>query len=252
MSFKVVEWVLDHSEATGAARMVATVLAENADQDTGECYPSLETICRRARVSVRTARNAIRSLEQLTEIETHRNKGLGTRADHLTNVYVFVGYLRSRGAKSAGRVAGWDGAPTGNPEQPTGNASGPDRQSEVDPTGNGLPPNRQEPSIPEPRAASRPGPSRKSDPRADAIARKWWERFNPRPVQPWPAVVAVISRALGAGWEPEPVARALEQCEPPLSGGKLDQALSRGGFRQRGRRGGTWDDVAAADVGGGA
>jgi len=35
MSFKVVEWVLDHSESEGSVRLVMLALAENADQDTG-------------------------------------------------------------------------------------------------------------------------------------------------------------------------------------------------------------------------
>jgi len=55
MSFKVVEWVLDHSESEGSVRLVMLALAENADQDTGECYPSLATVARSVEPAPRSA-----------------------------------------------------------------------------------------------------------------------------------------------------------------------------------------------------
>lgn len=115
MSFKIVDWVLDHSAAEGSVRLVALVLAENADQDTGECYPSVATIARRARVSVRTAQTALRVLEELEELETRSHQGQGKRMDRKTNLYVLTGYLRSRGAKAASREspAGCDPASDG-------------------------------------------------------------------------------------------------------------------------------------------
>jgi hypothetical protein len=85
--------------------------------------------------------------------------------------------------------------------------------------------------------------ARRTDSRADAIVREWWERFTPAPLQPWPAAIGVVSKALRAGWEPDQVARALRAVDPPLSTGKLDAALSRQGMRERGRRGGTFDDL---------
>lgn len=230
MSWKITQWVCESSESEGSARLVALILSENADEDTGECYPSMETICRKARVSERTARSAIRALEALGEIETHRNKGIGTRADHLTNVYVFTAYLRARGAKSAGRIPGWSEAD----RQP--GASRPAESGE--PTGNRLPTNHQnhqEPKTTEP--ASR---TRKSDPRADPLTRAWWERFDPRPNQSFVAARAIVSGALQKGYDPETLARALANLDPPLSGGRLDAAVRRAGHRNRQ---GTWEDL---------
>ena len=73
-----------------------------------------------------------------------------------------------------------------------------------------------------PRTAARP---RRTDPRADQLVKVWWEAQAPRPVQPWPAAVGVVSTALRAGWEPETLAAALRTLTPPLSGGALDYAL---------------------------
>ena len=237
MSWKITQWVCESSEAVGSARLVSLVLSENADEDTGECYPSMETICRKARVSERTARSAIRSLEALGEIETFRNKGLGTRPDHLTNVYVFTAYLvQSRGAKSAGRVPGW----------------GADRQSEesrpanlVDPTGNALPTNHQE-NHQEPNPTKPAKRARRSDPRADTLTKVWWERFTPRPLQPFVAARGVVSSALSKGYSVAVLERALAMLDPPLSGGRLDAAVRRAGHRNE-APGSTWEDVAARD-----
>lgn len=124
MSFKAVDWVLDHSAAEGSVRLVALVLAENADQDTGECYPTVQTIARRARVSERTARNALRGLEELDELHTRTREGKGKRADRRSNLYVLVGYLRSRGADIAPRSAGHEGQPAPDEGQPTTGTTG--------------------------------------------------------------------------------------------------------------------------------
>ena len=93
------------------------------------------------------------------------------------------------------------------------------------------------------------GRKRKTDPRADGLVRTWWERFDPPPLQPWMGAVTVVSKALGAGYTPETITHALVDIEPPLSGGKLDQALTR--LHARGRAGkavGSLDALAVADA----
>jgi hypothetical protein len=59
----VIEWVLDHSEATGGARLVLIVLAEHAHADGGEAFPSVDTIAHRTRMSRRGVQESLRRLE---------------------------------------------------------------------------------------------------------------------------------------------------------------------------------------------
>jgi hypothetical protein len=105
MSFKVVEWVLDHSESEGSVRLVMLALAENADQDTGECYPSLATVARRTRLSERRARSSIRAAEEAGELSVELRAGIGPHGGHRTNVYTFTRYLAERGDDSSPHFA---------------------------------------------------------------------------------------------------------------------------------------------------
>lgn len=64
MSFRVVEWVMENSPRHGgSARAVLLALAWHSADDGGGAYPSHETIARRAGVSERTARDALKKLE---------------------------------------------------------------------------------------------------------------------------------------------------------------------------------------------
>lgn len=78
MSIKIVEAVLDHSQATGAARFVLTVLATYAN-DKGECWPAINTIAKRTKFTPRYVTKLIRELENLGEIETRHSTGRRSR-----------------------------------------------------------------------------------------------------------------------------------------------------------------------------
>jgi hypothetical protein len=78
MSIKVVEGVLDHSKATGAARLVLVVMATYAS-DRGECWPSITTLARRTNFTPRYVTKLIRELEKSGEIETEQSEGRVSR-----------------------------------------------------------------------------------------------------------------------------------------------------------------------------
>ncbi len=63
MSFKCVAWVLDNSDSTLGARLVLISLAEFAQDDGSETYPSVETLMKRSRLSRRGVQDALRRLE---------------------------------------------------------------------------------------------------------------------------------------------------------------------------------------------
>lgn len=120
MSFKAVDWVLDHSQAEGSARLVLIVLAENADQDDGSCWPSVNTIARRARISTRSVQYALRQLVDMGELAIHAQAGghADWRGDRRPNLYVLTAYLAARGATSAPRSPGTGCNPASNGVQP--------------------------------------------------------------------------------------------------------------------------------------
>jgi hypothetical protein len=68
MSVRVLSWVLDHSEAPGNDRLVLIAIADEADDDGANAYPSIDRIARRARVNKRTTMRALERLEATGEL----------------------------------------------------------------------------------------------------------------------------------------------------------------------------------------
>lgn len=64
MSIEALSWVLKHSEAVKGARLVLLALADTADDDGTNTWPSVKTIARKARLSPRAVHNALRTLEK--------------------------------------------------------------------------------------------------------------------------------------------------------------------------------------------
>jgi hypothetical protein len=71
VSFHIVSAVFKHSCATHDCRLTMLALAEFASDD-GIAWPAQETIAERARVSARTVRRCIRSIEELGELEVRQ------------------------------------------------------------------------------------------------------------------------------------------------------------------------------------
>jgi hypothetical protein len=69
--------VWHHSDAEGAARLVALVIADHDGE--GGAWPSIGTIARMAKVSESTARRGVRTLVALGEVEVITNGGGSAR-----------------------------------------------------------------------------------------------------------------------------------------------------------------------------
>jgi hypothetical protein len=78
VSWQAVKAVLDHSDATGPARMALIILAESANADGTNAYPSIDTIAHRMRRSERAAQYALRRLEADGEIAATGKSRRGT------------------------------------------------------------------------------------------------------------------------------------------------------------------------------
>jgi len=89
MSVKVMSWVWDHSQAGGTDRLVLLAIADSADHDGTNAWPSVATIARKCQVSERTVQRSIRSLVDLGELRVQAQAG-GTgkmRDDRRPNLY---------------------------------------------------------------------------------------------------------------------------------------------------------------------
>lgn len=87
MSVGVMSWVWQHSSTSGNDRLALLCLADEADDDGGNCYPSMERIAAKCNVDKGTAIDAIKRLEALEEILVLRPERRG-RGHH--NRYVLV------------------------------------------------------------------------------------------------------------------------------------------------------------------
>ena len=83
MSVGVMSAVFKHSASTGSARLVLLAIADNADDDTWSCWPSVQTIGAKARVSEATVHRALKELQKLGELDVQHNAGghPGMRSD---------------------------------------------------------------------------------------------------------------------------------------------------------------------------
>lgn len=85
-------WVFEHSQSQGSARLVLLAIADRADEDGHDAWPSLAWLASKAKVSERTVRRALRELEAMGELRTGRQRGGSTytRPDRRPNAYQIV------------------------------------------------------------------------------------------------------------------------------------------------------------------
>ena len=77
MSIKVMEWVWNHSPARDGQLLVLLAIADNANHDGGNAFPSIAELSRKSRLSQRGVRYALRGLEESRSIVTTPQAGPG-------------------------------------------------------------------------------------------------------------------------------------------------------------------------------
>lgn len=97
MSVQAMSWVFDFSESRLGARLVLLAIANHVSNDTGESWPSIETISKEARVDETNVRRNIAELVRLGELEVES----GGRGPRDTNTYRMTAFMEwyGRGAK---------------------------------------------------------------------------------------------------------------------------------------------------------
>lgn len=75
MSIQALAWVLEHSEATLADRLVLLAIANHADARGWNAWPAVDSIAREARVHRVTVFRSIEALESAGELTVRRRPG---------------------------------------------------------------------------------------------------------------------------------------------------------------------------------
>jgi hypothetical protein len=87
VSVKATTWAWEHSKASGNARLVLLAIADAADQQGANAWPSQATIASMCRISVRTVRRLVAELVELGELEVTEHGGPAYREDRRPHRY---------------------------------------------------------------------------------------------------------------------------------------------------------------------
>lgn len=77
MSIKCSQFVWDHSEASGNDRLVMLAIADEADDEGRNAFPSIRRIARKVRCHTETVSECIKRLEDAGELEVNRPERQG-------------------------------------------------------------------------------------------------------------------------------------------------------------------------------
>jgi hypothetical protein len=89
MSFQLMAWAVTQTTGSCPRKAVLVTLADHANAETGECYPSIERIARQAELSESAVKSALRALvEQGLIARERRRRGDGSLASYS---YTFPG-----------------------------------------------------------------------------------------------------------------------------------------------------------------
>jgi len=228
MSIHVSEWVWEHSEAKGSARLVLLAIADYANREGEHAYPKVSTIAAKCRISEETVRKAIIDLTALGELEVVRNGGgAGSYYSprHRPNLYRLPKFAE----QAHGGVI------------PETAASDPPKRGPQD-----LGFTYEEPSVCQP-SVNRLVLKTSGDP-ARALLDAWWDAQHPKPCTPYMAALGVVKRALKTRSADD--VRWLLDHAPVISGGAFDMAWSQRSGKRAGPGRETAGQIAARMLGG--
>ncbi|MGH3450223.1 MAG: helix-turn-helix domain-containing protein [Haloechinothrix sp.] len=75
MSIKVMNWVWEHSDAAGTELLMLLAIADHADDDGTNAWPSRTTLAAKTRLDERTVRRVIKRLEAAGQLRVQRGHG---------------------------------------------------------------------------------------------------------------------------------------------------------------------------------
>jgi hypothetical protein len=222
----------------GATRLVALALADAANRETDECWPSMPLLMRRSGIQQeKTIKNALTSLIEVGLLEITEQGALHSfaRPDRRTNLYRLCGDLAvARKEPSRGRLPRPDDGGVFHAETTSPRGGSSRRHGGVVRAGNGgvvTTPltNSSEPLV-EPDTSPRRGAEQDAVQRtARRLCDGWWEWRKAQgevPVQPYVAVLKIVERALRQGVTVNDMTAALRDT-PTVTFAALEFTLSK-------------------------
>ena len=93
MSVRAISWVWENSSASGNDRLVLLAIADSAEHDGSNAWPSVRTIAKKCLLSERTVQRAIRALVSSGELIVEEQEGGGrfTPGNRRPNRYALTG-----------------------------------------------------------------------------------------------------------------------------------------------------------------
>jgi DNA-binding GntR family transcriptional regulator len=92
MSIRWISGVWENGPDDAVKRLVLLKLADNAD-DNGYCFPSLEDICAKTKLSISTVRRSVKALELDGWVTVTRGRGAGHHSRYQLHQRVLSGKL---------------------------------------------------------------------------------------------------------------------------------------------------------------
>jgi len=117
MSVACMSWVFAHSTAAGADRLLLLAIADHANDDGGDAWPSVPTLARKTGTSERTVQRGLSRLEAGGHLAVERCAGRGG-----TNRYRVLMTSATAARQARHTVTGDDLAPVTQPRRPGGDS----------------------------------------------------------------------------------------------------------------------------------
>ncbi|WP_318205345.1 helix-turn-helix domain-containing protein [Streptomyces sp. SCL15-4] len=223
MSFKVTNWVWTRSESRNGARLVMLALADRAD-DNGCCWPSIDDLAERTKLSPRAVQKAIATLAEIGELDIENGGGR-----HRSNRYRIIPKPRTSDGVTGPEPRTNDGVSA--QETPNSATETPNFEAETPNSATRNPvQSSPEPSIEPTENRQRNLPARRTEPTpAEALLAKWWEQYGHTTAQGKRTIQRAITDALSNGIDVAELWQALDRLgalSKPVTGGTLQFALA--------------------------
>jgi hypothetical protein len=206
-------WVWQHSRADGNVRLVLLAIADSANDDGLDAWPSINRLCQKTRLSERTVRRCVRELEQLGELRCLGGRR-GAHGRRVSNRYEVT-------MASSGQIDRSTGPTTGQPRpEAPANLTGriedePSRDPSLSPS---VPPRGDAARVADLTKGARAEPAGDAsgddadafghaDAPAEALASELWATLMPKPLAGFRAFQARVRECLAAGYTREALRR---------------------------------------------
>lgn len=241
-------WVWEHSRAKPTDRFILLAIADNAEDDGTNAFPTTDLLMKKTGYSEATIREAVKRLVRIGELIVERQAGEHPRKRyysprHKPNYYVLPMGRSPEELEEIGVKDPKSGVQIPDPTADSG-------VQIPDPTGvqetaivgsRSRTPRKTEPSEGQPSFDPSfelpPSPAKPSKPLSpdQALLNAWWETQNPKPTQPYIACLKIVRKFLAAGWPAEDIRWALDNA-PVVSCGAMTMALNQRRGRGNGQQ----------------